>query len=59
MVFAQSGKATTKLQLDLGAHKFADEIAYPHSNTPSGVSVLNSQYWFDEIAKANDSRGIG
>jgi hypothetical protein len=50
---AQSGKASTRLDLDLRDVEFVHELSYPYSTSPGGVSVLDSRYWFDEISKAN------
>jgi len=56
---AQSGKASTRLALDLNEVKFAREISYPYSTSPGGVSVEDSRYWFDQITKANALHEIG
>lgn len=56
---AQSGRASTRLLLDLRDMEFVHEIAYPYSTRPDGVSVTNSRYWFDEIAKVNAAHDIG
>lgn len=55
---AQSGKATTRLRLELSEVEFVHEIAYPYSTSPGGVSIRNSAFWFDEIAKTNASHNI-
>lgn len=55
---AQSGKATTRLQLELSEVEFVHEIAYPYSTSPGGISIRNSAFWFDEIAKTNASFDI-
>jgi hypothetical protein len=39
--------------VDLAALELADEITYPYSTSPGGVSVEDSRYWFDEIARRN------
>jgi hypothetical protein len=56
---AQSGKASTRLQLDLAGVELVHEIAYPHSSSPDGVSVKDFRYWYDEIAKLNAAHDIG
>jgi hypothetical protein len=55
---AQSGKATTRLVLELRDVEFVHEIAYPYSISPGGVPITNTRYWFDEIAKANAKFGV-
>jgi hypothetical protein len=50
---AQSGQATTRYHVSLSDLKFLHEIAYPYSTSVGGVSVKDSRYWFDEIAKQN------
>ncbi|MER3388568.1 MAG: hypothetical protein RJQ01_00920 [Microcella sp.] len=39
--------------LDITKLEIEHELAYPYSTSPSGVTVEDSRYWFDEIAKAN------
>ena len=56
---AQSGRASTRLVLDLRDVTFVHEIAYPYSSSPEGVSVTNFRYWYDEIAKVNAAHDIG
>ena len=50
---AQSGQATTRFHVNLSDLEFMHEIAYPYSTSVGGVSVTDSRYWFDEIAKQN------
>ena len=56
---AQSGRASTRQVLDLASLEILYEIAYPYSTSSGGVSVTDSRYWFDEIAKVNARHGIG
>lgn len=56
---AQSGRASTRLVLDLRDVDFVHEIAYPYSTNPGGVSVTDFRFWFDEIARVNAAYGIG
>ncbi|MCD2441868.1 hypothetical protein LQ757_06205 [Agromyces sp. SYSU K20354] len=56
---AQSGRASTRLVLDLRGVDFVHEIAYPYSTCPGGVSVTDFRFWFDEIARINAAYGIG
>ena len=56
---AQSGIRTTRRVLDLDTVAIVHEVSYPYSTAPSGVSVKNSQYWFDEIAKVNSKFDLG
>jgi len=56
---AQSGRASTRLLLDLDDVEFVHEIPYPYSTSAGGVSVKNVGYWFDEIAKANRAHDVG
>ena len=56
---AQSGKASTRLVLDLADVELLHEIAYPYSTSPEGVSVTNSRYWYDETAKLNAAHNLG
>ncbi len=55
---AQSGLASTRQVLDLASLEIVHEVAYPYSTSPSGLSLKDSPYWFDEIAKANAQYGI-
>ncbi len=55
---AQSGKSSTRIDIDLSDIRIEDEISYPYSTSPGGVTIQNSQYWFDEIAKANARRDV-
>lgn len=55
---AQSGIASTRRVYNLNSIPFEHEIAYPYSTSPGGVTIKDSQYWFDEIAKANATHGI-
>lgn len=55
---AQSGKSSTRLLVDLGELQRDVEIPYPYSTSPGGVSIKDSRYWFDEIAKLNTEHGI-
>ena len=55
---AQSGKASTRLLLDLNEVDFVHELSYPYSTSTGGVSVTNSRYWFDEIARVNAAHDI-
>ncbi len=55
---AQSGKASTRVPLELDDLQRPVEIPYPYSTRPGGVSIKDSRYWFDEIAKANAEHGI-
>ena len=50
---AQSGEKTTRMMLDITKLEIEHQIAYPYSTSPSGVTVEDSRYWFDEISKAN------
>lgn len=50
---AQSGLATTRQVLDLSSVKICQEISYPYSSAPDGVTVENSQYWFDQVLQTN------
>jgi hypothetical protein len=56
---AQSGRASTRLALDLRDVDFEHEIAYPYSTSPGGVSVTDFRFWFDEIARINAAYDIG
>ena len=56
---AQSGRASTRLVLDLRDIEFVHEIAYPYSSRPEGVSVTDFRYWYDEIAKVNAAHNVG
>jgi hypothetical protein len=56
---AQSGKATTRIVMELNDVDIVHEIPYPYSTSPGGVSVEKSEYWFDEVAKANRTYGVG
>jgi hypothetical protein len=56
---AQSGKASTRLVLDLDDVEFEHEMSYPYSTSPGGVSITDSRYWFDEIARVNAKYEIG
>lgn len=56
---AQSGKKSTRLELDLSDVEFVHEISYPYSTNPGGVSVTDSRFWFHEIAKVNAAHDIG
>jgi hypothetical protein len=56
---AQSGKATTRVILVFEQIEFVHEISYPYSTSAGGVSVEDSRYWFDEIAKVNAKHGVG
>lgn len=56
---AQSGKSSTRLLLGLSDVEFAHELHYPYSTSPGGVSVTDSRYWFDEIAKVNAAHDVG
>lgn len=55
---AQSGRSSRGLVLDLQAVLRPPQIAYPHSSGAGGVSIKDSRYWFDEIAKMNKEHGI-
>lgn len=55
---AQSGIMTTRRVLNLLKVPFVYEITYPYSSSPGGVSVTDSQYWFDEVAKVNAGHRI-
>jgi hypothetical protein len=55
---AQSGKASTRTQLELKDVAFVHEVAYPYTTDAGGVTVNDSAYWFDEIARANDEHDI-
>jgi len=46
------------MALDLDNVEFVHEIAYPYSTRPGGVSIRDSRYWFDEIAKANANNDL-
>lgn len=50
---AQSSEKTTRMMLDITRLEIEHELAYPYSTSPSGVTVEDSRYWHDEIAKAN------
>lgn len=50
---AQAGEKSTKLVLNLAELEIVHEIDYPYSRKPFGVTITDSRYWFDEIAKAN------
>ena len=56
---AQSGKSSTRLLLELSDVEFVHELSYPYSTSPGGVSVTDSRYWFDEIAKVNAAHDVG
>lgn len=52
---AQSSEKATRMALDLTTLEIQHELAYPYSTAPSGVTVEDSRYWFDEISKANST----
>lgn len=56
---AQAGAKSTRMVLDLDELEIVHEVAYPYSTSPSGVSVEDHRYWFDEIAKTNSKFDIG
>lgn len=58
-VVAQAGEKSTRIVLDLAQLVIEHELPYEHSRRPTGVSVDDTRYWFDEIAKANARQGIG
>ena len=58
-VVAQAGEKSTRLVIDLARLVIEHEISYPHSLAPTGVSVEDHRYWYDEIAKANARHRIG
>jgi hypothetical protein len=56
---AQSSEKRTRRMVDLTTLEIVHQIPYPYSNTPSGVTVEDPRYWFDEIAKANAKHNVG
>jgi hypothetical protein len=55
---AQSALASRRQVLDLASVEIIHEVAYPYSTSPSGVTVRDSRYWFDEIERTNAEHGI-
>lgn len=58
IVLAQTAPSSTTTPFELTAEMIADEIAYPHSLAPGGVSVKDFRYWYNEIAKANSAHPL-
>lgn len=51
---AQSAPSSSGPTRDLSTVELRHEIAYPRSTAPGGVTVRDSRYWFDTIARVNN-----